>query len=443
MRAGRAVEEAEVHIMQWAANELFWYRQGPNDNAGRARREMLETIVARFEIYTNSNRTASPDPVPLPEPVPVEEVEEEVELDGDEVVARARRLAQDPDARFPDEDPDEPENKADGDACKFQEYIEEHQEELGSRHYVNLCDVSCQFAKLERRAARMRKKLIEYDGSDCSALVPSDDQPIAEGDYDDDESYVSDDSVQSEDHVARSSASTNTTEGGEVMKDRQEARAVAALSPSGYYMKYMDVYYAVPKPAIVRNYKRPMTVSSIDALRERVQRGARARAWQWEPIHPASVVIVDMKQRHTPSDEDQARNGKDYFWCVILKVDDPNSEIPPSDDAKILHVLPETTVARLIRTLEADETLKNSSLLNQFRPTWLDREVVPEPRQRAVPIPGPTRKRAKLPNEDGPIQVTLTGNYWPVSTRTGSKRIRSATEPIYRGRITVDDDESD
>ena len=76
-----------------------------------------------------------------------------------------RRLAQDPDARFPDEDPEEPENKADGDACKFQEYIEEHQEELGSRHYVNLCDISCQFAKLERRAARRAPQACGFGGA--------------------------------------------------------------------------------------------------------------------------------------------------------------------------------------------------------------------------------------------------------------------------------------
>ena len=40
--------------------------------------------------------------------------------------------------------------------------LDEHKEALGSKLYVDLCNINGNFAKLERRAARMSKKLLEY-----------------------------------------------------------------------------------------------------------------------------------------------------------------------------------------------------------------------------------------------------------------------------------------
>ena len=333
----------------------------------------------------------------------------------------------DPEARFFDEEPEQPENDPNGDACKMMELLEDHAEALGSEAYVNLANITGNFAKLERRAARMRKKLLEYDGSDCSALMPSDDEHIDEDDFideDDEFDHSSNASLDSEDRVMRSRASTTSSAAGDEIDDPGKTTKGAALNPSGYFIKYMDTYYSVPKQAIMRHYQRPIEVPNTDTFRKRTIRGARAREWRWEPINPASVIVIKMKNR--TADTGNAGNtgdGGDYYWCVSLKLEGG----PANDDGKILHVLPETTVDRLVRTLEADETMRSSSLLTKYKPSWISSQVVMSYSfTRTLPIPGPSRKRSTAPGEE----ASYTGNYWP--RLRASKRIRSALDRPIR-----------
>jgi len=333
---------------------------------------------------------------------------------------RARELAENPDARFPDEEAEEPENDPDGPARKMMEYLEEHREQLGSQHYVELANISMAFAKTERRSVRMRKKLIEYDGSDCSALVPSDDGPqIEEDDYVnepiDDDSYSD---SESGDEVAASVGSTVTSQGGDELPDVVKSANQAALDPSGYFMKYRGTYYAVPKQNIKRNYKRPATVATADEMVRRTKRGERAMAWEFEAICPASVVIVEMVARNSSGGE------KDFFWCVPMKLE--HATDLSRDDSKILHVLPETTVLRLVRTLEADPEMSRSGLIEVYKPKWVkecNQYSSGNRFKRTLPIPGPsTQIHTRYPVEHG--------NYWPRLRH--AKRIRSATDHRYR-----------
>lgn len=322
------------------------------------------------------------------------------------IEARAERLANDPDARFPDEEPEQAENKADGAACQMMTMLEDHQEALGSQLYVNLANLTGQFAKLERRAARMKKKLIEYDGSDCSALIPSD-----EGEeVDHEEGFFSDDDDNSEasldsDNLSNSKASTASSDAGDKIPE-ENRRKSNELSASGYYIKHMGAYYAVPKKAIPRHYNRPIEVPTAKALRERTVRGGRASAWRWEPVHPSTIVVLHMKNRVFGTDE--------FAWAVILNSSDTSVDAA-ADDHKIFHLLPFVTVLRLIRSLEADDLFKGSSLLTKYKPSWVD---VESPHGRPAPIPGPSLKQIT-----GGVNH---GCYWP--SVASNKRVRSATD---------------
>lgn len=358
-----------------------------------------------------------------------QKLEEYYASHGDEVAHQARELAENPDARFPDEEPEEAENKADGPARELQEYLEEHQEQLGSQHYVKLCDISCAFAKLERRATRMRNKLLEYDGSDCSALIPSDDEHIDEADYASSVSHDSDDSgmsMHSDSGVKSSRASTASSAVGGEIANETVSEEMHGLDPSGYFVRYRGTYYCIPKRAIVRNYKRPISIPDEEAFKARHKRGGRAKAWEFDPICPASIVVVEMKNR----------NGiNEFYWCVSLKA----LETSNADDAKILCVLPETTVLRLHSAIASDPTMRTSTLLSRFKPSWCDglRTGI-----RQVPIPGPSRRSAV---EQHRATGHTTGNYWP--RLRNSKRLRvsgvETRSSAIRRRVAVLDSDDE
>lgn len=408
------------------------------------------TQQAETRQYTEEaeRRANAPEGTGASEPPDAEDLENPDEIEQDErlqaMATRASRshpreataqereqirLIHDPHARFPDEEHEAPENDPDGPACKFQEYLEDHMEALGSQHYVQLCNISASFAKLERRAGRMRKKLLDYDGSDCSALMPSDDEHIDEGDdgsLDEDE-YDSDGSVVSTDAVPCSDASTTTSAAGDEIPSKEISANVAALNPSGYFIKYMCTYYAVPKPNILRNYKRPIMVPTVEALRGRIRRGSRAKCWKWEPINPASIVVVKMQPRGSTDEPD-------LYWCVSLELDEGTA---PTEDSKILHVLPGTTVIRLLRTIEADESMKDSSLITKYMPRWATGGPI---YTIAPPVLGPSRKRCVSQGIQGTSRYVHTaGNYWP--RLKASKRLRSSADFTAAELEDSDDEE--
>lgn len=330
----------------------------------------------------------------------------------------AERLANDPTARFPDEEDDDDE-KNDIISRKMMEYLENCQEDLGSQHYVALANICGEMSTVERRNGRMKRKLLEYDGSDCSALMPSDDEEFTPDNFnsDDDDEASDNESEESDVHMALSVCSTAISDAVEEINDATASRKAAALSPSGYFMKYQDVYFMVPKPAILRTYKRTIAVPTHSTFEALTSRGSRARAWTFEPICPAAVVVVEMKTR-LPNSQFE----KDFFWCVSLKLNETNDN--DTDDAKILHVLPETTVARLYQTLLVDPQLASSSLVQKYAPKWLKMQTRP-PATRQIPIPGNSKSMPQSPDPRIPRRV-LTGNYWP--KLSSKKRLRSALD---------------
>lgn len=359
-------------------------------------------------------------------------------MNREQALDHAHRLANDPNMRFPDEeledlqreaelDSDEEDNDA-SECRKMMEMIEEHQEALGSKLYVDLANITGNLSKLERRAKRMRKKIKSELGSDCSALIPSDveDAHIDEDDYGS-ESDASDYSIASNDNVPASKASTDSSQAGEEVENAEESEKQSVLNPSGYFMKYRGTYYAVPKRHIMRDYKRTMVMPSREAMRKRVWRGHRAQEWKWEPIDPSKIVVVQMKNRTVATTE--------HIWCVTMRLDDSAANPKArSDDSKILHVLPETTIVRLVRAMKADPEMETSSLLHQYLPEWIIQgpylTTNARVTRRNTPIPGPSRRDELY----GPTH----GNYWPRLRL--AKRIRSAIDPTPSELAESDDE---
>ena len=276
-----------------------------------------------------------------------------------------------------DEDPAEVGGDEEATMCrKMMELIEEHQEALGSKLYVDLANFTGELSKIERRAKRMRTRLIQYDGSDCSVLIPSEvlDNAIADDDFGESELSEDPDAHSESDGGDGSSSCCSTLEehvGDEIVDSKLTTR-VGKHRSSDYYMCYMGKHYSVPRRNILRNYERPIECRDHAEYLCRQSRSHRSRAWRWEPIPPASIVVVKMWLRN---------NVEDNVWCVTLK-----RPLMPAD--KVVVPLPRSIVLRLYRTMEADSALTGSSLLTTYQPTYA---LVDEPEYHLPPIPGPSR----------------------------------------------------
>lgn len=368
-----------------------------------------------------------------------------------------------------DEDPPEPLNSDNGPARQMMEMIEDNSQAIGSQLYVNLANICGDFAKLERQNARMRAKLIEYDGESCSAFIPSDDNGVDAEDYQSDA-----DEEDQEEESSGSSVCDPSFEGGACIGRRvhgsclstcssqmgalpaffraQPGAAEVQQAPSGKYIKYSNEYYAIPPEAIKRQAN-SVEVESIADLRSLTTRGERAKTWHEKFILTGkldwkNIWIIEMKHRD-PEFVQRHGTHTEFFWACTLKLGnvDTNGH-PPSDDHFIVHLLPETTVHQLHTRMEQDPVLKQSRLCSVWKPKFLDEPwfCMCDP-VRSVPIPGPSRTKgpadvARWQIEAGDVVV---GNYW-TSMRT-VKRVRSYTDPVWsnRKRRTIDpsDDEDE
>ena len=306
--------------------------------------------------------------------------------------------------------------------------LDDNSESLSSKIYLDLANIVGEFAKLERKSARMREKLIECEGSDCSALVPSDDDatPMDDDEYpdseweddDDDDEQEEEDEEDEEDEENDQTKSALSTTDSQILAplNRRLSRrqdSVTVSTPSGYYMKHMDSYYCVPKDAIVRCYAEPFVVHSMYSMRKLTEHGQRTRAWldyvEAGILTTNHVVVVEMKKR---------QGGKDYVWCIILSkyTDSVFRQPAQTQDHLVLYTLPEATVCKFVYILR--QARVRPTLVDRFLPSFVkDDDHSTENQLYEDPLPGQSRKRKKTTGTGAtsmPVAVNEHGNWWDV-----------------------------
>jgi hypothetical protein len=296
------------------------------------------------------------------------------------------------------------------------EMVEDNQEKLGSKLYVDLANFLGELSKIERRGKRMRKRIGEYDGSDASVLVPSDvaDNEIGEEDYEDG-SESSGEPVPSESDFgseACSNLSSNNGSISEEIKDDSLKAKASKRTASGYYMRYMGKYYSIPKNALLRNYQRPVKVLNHEEFVRRCKRCGRTRAWRWEPICPAAIIVV---KAHTRC------NKLVNLWCVAMEKENEITKEGNVELKQIIVPLPMIVVDRLYRALDADTALNGSggsprsSLLDQYKPLLRFPIDGSNALVSTVVLPGPSRL-------GGTADIMMTGAAWHLAESAEPKR---------------------
>jgi len=343
-------------------------------------------------------------------------------------------------------------NADDGPSRRLMEMIDENSEMLGSKVYVDLANIAGEFSKLERRANRMRKKLTQEFGSDCSAFIPSDDEGDVSIGYDDyeDSDPDGDPSSESSSEVGNSNASTQSSDIiHNFKKGRVDQHVIAA--PSGYYTKYMGDYYSIPRDSIKRCYSKPFVITgdgSVDEIKKLTKRGSRAKSWikylVTMALRPHHIVVLEMKHREKTNvyntSNELTANKCDYVWGVILSVD--GTEAQDACDHRIVHILPESIVCNLKKRYSEDEELKNTTLLSTFLPGFLKISTYcPRECANEQPIPGPSRKRKIRGADDADTDFYKeNGNWWEQAPL--SRKVRSVVDVSSRRyTIKIDSDE--
>lgn len=351
-----------------------------------------------------------------------------------------------------DEDPNEVEFEADPENIDDDEEspsrlmmdkIDDVKEDLGSQLYVDLCNITSDFSRVERRASRMEKWIMNNVGSQCSALFPStsgDDLEV-EDDLDGEEVDMhsasdirSNPDAQSVPSTYDCAVSNNSTVSLEIEREcdnERQSDKMARKAMSGYYVKYRDEYYCVPVLAVKHYKNMPFEVNTIHEMILLTTRGERAITWNKYVsnglLKPHHIVVLKMKSRHGMLGDATTRAGNknDYFWGVVIKQKPQNEQActaavsASADDHKIIHLLPEPIVYKLHKKFLTDPNVDCTSLLPALAPDLIHNEVwSPKNPTRNVPIPGKSRKTT----------FDQVGNYWqPVPA---SKKLKSAMDEI-------------
>ena len=328
--------------------------------------------------------------------------------------------------------------------------IDDVKETLGSQLYVDLCNITSNFARVERRASRMKEWIINNAGSDCSALIPSTNggESDMEDEFDDEEEdmhnasdAMSNSDVQSQSSTFDCVASKTSTISVEIERECDNERKsykMARKILSGYYVKYRDEYYCAPAFAVKHYKNMPFEVNTVYEMILLTTRGERAISWNKYvsdgSLKPHHIVVLKMKTRHGVLGDatTSAGNKSDFFWGVILKEKTQSDTVEASastDDHKIIHLLPEPIVYKLHKKFMNDPNVEWTSLLSTLAPDLIHNEVwSPNNPTRNVPIPGKSRKAT----------FDQVGNYW--QTIPASKRLKSAMDRVGVGSVCQGND---
>jgi hypothetical protein len=351
-----------------------------------------------------------------------------------------------PDTNAPNA-PNEPRNLETGLAWRLMNTADENSEKMPEQIYLDLANLSADVAKLERKEERLRKYVIENEGEDCEALMPSDDDEMNDEDFhadsDEDDEFPSAFSCTSSNpclgaHVHSSHCGSVSLRGHQVVsrnyEDVENASKDAisnSATPSGLYIKHKDTYYCIPQSAVMRCMNECIEVPDIETFDELTRPGHRAFYWDQERhlLNPASIVVLRMKRRFTKKESVNGRKGKyDFYWGVFLTLQDSTRE---THDHRIVHLLPETTIFNLFHDLKACDDGKTSSLCNEWAPSFVfSSDFSPCFRWRENPIPG---RNKRYIDTHGPNTTQLRGNYWPEVSN--SKRARMTTNFVMRGYV--------
>lgn len=386
-------------------------------------------------------------------------------------------------------------------ASQMMLYLDEHAETLGSKMYVDLANFAGKLAKGERLASRMKRKLVHCHGSQCSALVPSNDSVVYSGDdEEDDDEEDDDDGAQSCSssklchgrcfHGSCCSTRSDEIDYTQIDADPSAASAASAAASaasldapssapssapldapldapssaplskapklskrstplskqSGFFIQSMNNYYRIPETAIKYMYNHPIEMETTRQFYSVSEAGKRGMSWESfidkGRLNDKSVVVLTMKNRN---------NELDYAWCVILKLTQPPSQKvidfvgsvdgANGDDDKIMYMLPEAAVWKLVMTMRESttESVLNCSLLSRFLPSFMKLQTYSVCRPvHYYPIPGMSRRRKKkrsLSDVDGADTVVFEhGNGWKTQSYR-KRRVLSSVELITAASI--------
>lgn len=286
---------------------------------------------------------------------------------------------------------------------RLMEWAEDNCEKVGSHEYVRLADIVGDLAALERKFEKLKQRIIEYDGESASILAPSnDDQPDPNDFASSSDGLCEEDSDDAVSNVSSNSSDVSTNESGigDLIRDKNRSECVRQSPSSGYFIKYMSQYYAVPTSAIVRNYKPPaLKFSNVQTIKNLTSRGKRTMSWRGKTIPSVNIIVIAMNDRADVSS---------FYWCVTLACETSIH----ADDHRVLNLLPDHTVRKIYHEFMQDEIMRHSQLVTKFKPACIEfRNVV------APPIPGKSRKLDPLHGDVYQNDYEV-GNYWPIMKRS-------------------------
>ena len=266
------------------------------------------------------------------------------------------------------------------------EMLDEHSHAMPEKLYIDLANAVGALSKIERRAKRMRTRLIEYDGSDCSVLIPSD----VDGNEDANE-WFSDWEGSLDDE---SSIASSDSEGTPVPETRYSDSVVQRRnrdSNSPYRLCVHGKDYFIPSSAIRRDLGRTVIFPDAQTQVNVMHKGVRGATWRRESrkeysgeegliMDPRAILIVRMVSRTGTSC---------FLWCAKTCITGQLEQ----DYSNTLAILPISVCTELQEQLRADSKFNESKLVKKY-----------EPHNGCMPLPGPSKQR-----QSG---IRLTGNYW-------------------------------
>ena len=338
-----------------------------------------------------------------------------------------------------DEDPLEAapiRNSDDGASRRMMEMLEDNAEAIGSKLYVDLANLCGNFAQLERQSARMRAKLIDYDGESCSALVPSDaadfpedyesaseeEHEDSDGDCDDDDAYEIRSYASTRESQIVPSDFDSESENGLGANHVESIPRGPPLGASPFHMKSRGKYYSIPKEAFKRKAN-CVQVANIGDLTNMTMHGGRTKFYDQYildgKINERNIFVLEMKNRG---------GTKEFYWACTLNLAGHVSGLHIAAD-KIVNLMPEAAVFQLYTKMNEDPILKRSRLCSTWKPNFLNLPAA---------IPGPTRIFKPAASAMPRVEI---GNGW-VSMGTSMSLVAPA-QPVKRKRRILDDDDED
>lgn len=300
-------------------------------------------------------------------------------------------------------------------------------DKIPEQAYIDLCNLSSDFSKLERREARLRQYILEIEGSECSILAPSDDNddlPVVDALSDsDDWSSLSDNGCECEfdgQNVHSSCASSVQSDRPDEIPDAAQSAKNKSVAPSGLLVYSKGQYFSVPMSAVKRGGNDTIPMDS-EKIIELTRPKNRAKTWNTlfpnGTLDPTKIVVLQMKLATPITDDSMVEHTTSFFWGVIFQPSRPRK-----DDHRVVWLLPETTCWQVTQNLLSSPQTENSSLVKKWQPCMLrEPDWTPCCPVRSVPIAGPSRQARR----STPCAETKTGNYWPVS-----KRVKTTVHPM-------------